>query len=30
MTEEEKKRSKEEKVFLMTNLRDLITQEGQQ
>ena len=25
---EERKRSKEEKVFLMTNLRDLITQEG--
>ena len=25
---EEKKRSKEEKVFLMTNLRDLMTQEG--
>ena len=25
---EEKKRSKEEKVFLMTNLRDLITQKG--
>ena len=24
----ERKRSKEEKVFLMTNLRDLITQEG--
>ena len=25
---EERKSSKEEKVFLMTNLRDLITQEG--
>ena len=25
---EERKRSKEEKVFLMTNLRDLIVQEG--
>ena len=25
---EERKRSKEEKVFIMTNLRDLITQEG--
>ena len=25
---EERKRSKEEKVFLMTNLRDLIIQEG--